>query len=92
MSEERTEDRLLRIKTDMVDTIIAAQCEAGGVDTEGSRHEAERWCAWLCQCVCDGMRATTEQSAYRLKGEDGITDLTRLKTKLRLWGKPLGRP
>lgn len=98
---------IVRIVADMVDTIIAAQCEAGGVDTEGSRHEAERWCAWLCQCVCDGMRATTEQSALRLVPDRRFTSGKVIRGDLQWWntapeyggrrmtmmrGKPLGRP
>lgn len=85
-----------RCKTDMVDAIISAQCAAGGVDTEGSRHEAERWCAWLCQCVCEGMRATTEQSALRLVrghgGRPGDGESSWVSGKVWIRGEPLGRP
>lgn len=61
-------------KDHMVDTIIAQQVVAGGYDTEGTRAQAERWCAMLAGCVCEGMRATTEQSAYGYTAGDGERD------------------
>ena len=56
--------RLVEIETPrdaMISAILARQVAAGGVDTEGTRHEAERWCAMLAGCVCEGMRATTDR-------------------------------
>lgn len=79
----------------MLDAIIARQVAAGGVDTEGTRAEAERWCAMLAGCICEGMRATTAQSALRLKtgyafnrGDCYVSYKGRAETR----GKPLGRP
>lgn len=54
----------------MISAIIARQVAAGGVDTEGTRHEAERWCAMLAGCVCEGMRATTLMGSLRLVGRE----------------------
>lgn len=89
-------------RKEMIDTIIARQVEQGGVDTEGSRHEAERWCAFLAACVCEGMRATTTESAYGLvpgqecKGGDVAWWRTApefgARRMFKLRGKPLGRP
>ena len=55
---------------DMISAVVSRQVRAGGVDTPGTRAEAERWCAMLCGCVCDGMRATTDASAYRVTWSD----------------------
>lgn len=63
-------DMRLHTRRSMVRAIIARQVEQGGVDTEGTRHEAERWLAMVCGCVCEGLRATTEQSALRLARND----------------------
>lgn len=70
----------------MVAAIIARQVEQGGVDTEGTRHEAERWCAMLAECVCEGMRATTLMGSLKLRRNDmwGRENVLR--------GTPLGRP
>lgn len=48
----------------MIDTVIAGQVRAGGVDTEGSRAQAERWLAMVCTRVCAGLRATTVRSRF----------------------------
>lgn len=48
----------------MIDAVIAEQVKAGGVDTEGSRAQAERWLAMVCACVCSGLRATTLRSRF----------------------------
>ncbi len=89
--------RLVEIETPrdaMISAIIARQLAAGGVDTEGTRHEAERWCAMLAGCVCEGMRATTRESAYRMAHRDTwretIGDGWRIAIEMS--GKPLGRP
>ncbi len=70
----------------MVAAIIARQVEQGGVDTEGTRHEAERWCAMLAECVCEGMQATTLMGSLKLRRKDmwGRENVLR--------GTPLGRP
>lgn len=80
----------VRWKTVMVDTVIASQVASGGVDTEGTRAEAERWLAHVCMCACEGLRATTDASAHRLTGGDAIWGLN--TGPVRLLGKPLGRP
>lgn len=49
------------VRDAMISAILARQVAAGGVDTEGTRAEAERWCAMLAGCVCEGMRATTDR-------------------------------
>jgi len=73
-------------RDDMVNTIIASQVAAGGVDTDGTRAQAERWCAMLAGCVCEGMRATTLMGSLKLRRNDmwGCENAVR--------GKPLGRP
>lgn len=86
------------VRTVMVNEIIAAQCAAGGVDTPGTRAEAERWCAMLAGCVCEGMRATTDVSAYRLAKRDHCRSAGIDPRSGRLYecsvprGTPLGRP
>lgn len=92
---------------DMVSAIIASQVAAGGVDTEGTRAQAERWCAMLAGCICEGMRATTEQSALGLVPDRRFTSGKVIRGDLQWWntapefggkrmtrmrGKPLGRP
>jgi hypothetical protein len=78
-------------RAEMVNTVIAQQVAAGGHDTEGTRAEAERWLAYLCGCVCDGMRATTDQSRLRLVvgGIDDYGDAVRSPMGPWLRGKPL---
>lgn len=61
-------------KQQMTDTVIKAQVAAGGVDTEGTRAQAERWCAMVCECVCDGLRATTFKSRNRATALDAGVD------------------
>lgn len=78
-------------RDDMVSTVIASQVAAGGVDTEGTRAEAERYCAMLAGCVCEGMRATTWRSRYR----ETVSDYEGAVTAEIIDGhiaKPLGRP
>lgn len=86
------------VRTVMVNEIIAAQCAAGGVDTPGTRAEAERWCAMLAGCVCEGMRATTGLSRHRLAKRDHCRSAGIDPRSGRLYecsvprGTPLGRP
>lgn len=86
------------VRTVMVNEIIAAQCAAGGVDTPGTRAEAERWCAMLAGCVCEGMRATTGLSRHRLAKRDRCRSAGIDPRSGRLYecsvprGIPLGRP
>lgn len=77
-------------KDHMVDTIIAQQVVAGGYDTEGTRAQAERWCAMLAGCVCEGMRATTWRSAYR--DTWGDTEGGCAAADRGYLAEPLGRP
>ena len=81
-------------RDNMVDTIISAQCAAGGHDTPGTRAQAERWCAMLCECVCEGMRATTDVSAYRKADSDlyWVLDYRGKHKRIPVDGTPLGRP
>lgn len=76
---------------DMVSAVIASQVAAGGVDTDGTRAQAERWCAMLAGCVCEGMMATTWRSRYR----ETVSDYEGAVTAEIIDGhiaKPLGRP
>ena len=80
----------------MVNAVIAEQLKAGGVDTEGTRAQADRWLAMVCGCVCDGLRATTRDSAWRNTPIEVWHDADG-KQRIRRgdWGasgKPLGRP
>lgn len=82
-------------RDEMVDTIIAEQVTRGGVDTEGTRAQAERWCAMLAGCVCEGMRATTADSALKLANTDSMRPggwRMGRDGRMEYAGKPLGRP